>query len=121
MGQYQQLEERTIRNQLFLLTVQRKVSEFVALHLLQTLLTKSLNSCFCHIQAECCTEFGQQQASRRLLLFSPGGEGFFKRCNKSKRNNNPFCMHTSTRTKYSNERFTTPPFKCHTQFIAGSE
>lgn len=30
-------------------------------------------------------------------------------------------MHTSTRTKYSNERFTTPPFKCHTQFMAAAE
>lgn len=28
-------------------------------------------------------------------------------------------MHISTRTKYSNKRFTTPSFKCHMQFIAG--
>lgn len=30
-------------------------------------------------------------------------------------------MNTATMTKYSNDRFTTPPFKCQTKFIAGWE
>lgn len=106
---------RTITNQVIPFTARRKSSEFAPCRV--PLNAECMKRCFCPFPAASCSNCGQQQASARLLSFSP----FLFTWNKSNGNNNPFCMHTSCRTKYSNESLTSPPFKCRTQCAARSE